>query len=70
MIWRKDEWVIFYIKDLLDFIELYRAILETCLLGASASASEGEVTLGTSWESATDLLTDRKQRKRPSPKNY
>lgn len=52
--------MIFYSKDVLDFTELYRAKLETFLLGASASTSEGEVTLRASWESATDLLTDRK----------
>lgn len=62
------EWVIFHIEDFLDIAEGYKAKLKKHLLGASASTSEGEATLGTSWESTTDLLTDRKQRKRPSPK--
>lgn len=64
---REDkEWVIFYIY--IDIAEVYRAKLKTHLLGPSASSSEGEATLGASWESTTDLLTARKQRKRPSTK--
>lgn len=61
VICREDrDWIIFYFKDVLDFTELYRAKLETLLLGVSASTSEGEVTLRVSWESAADVLTDRK----------